>query len=366
MSAHRAGLWLALLAASAAGTALLEWIGLSAGLLLGPMLAAIAFSARGAGLTLPRPLFTGAQAVIGCLIAGTLDIGAFSRVVAQWPLFLGVTAATLGASSLLGYLLSRWRVLPGSTAIWGSMPGAASAMVVMADAFGADARLVAFMTYTRVVCVAAVASVLAAALGAHRGGDWLATMLSPAPLPPSVATLAVAGIGAFAGLRLRIPAGALLVPMAAGIILHALGILRMTLPEPVLAASYALIGWRIGLAFTRETLALAARALPRVLLAIFALIGFSAALAFALAEGAGIDPVSAYLAVSPGGLDSVAIIATSVPVDQPFVMAMQALRFLAVLALGPMLARAAARRFAKSNNPPPEGEGDGPQAGGGG
>ncbi|MBB4099537.1 AbrB family transcriptional regulator [Sphingomonas kyeonggiensis] len=359
MSGRTAGLWLALLAASAAGTAILEWIGLSAGLLLGPMVAAIAFSARGAGLSLPRPLFVGAQAVIGCLIAGTLDIGTFARVVTQWPLFLGVTAATLGASSLLGYLLSRWRVLPGSTAIWGSMPGAASAMVVMADAFGADARLVAFMTYTRVVCVAGAASILAAALGAHHGGDWLVTMLAPAPLIPSLATLAVAGIGAVAGLKLRIPAGALLVPMAVGIALHAMGVLRMTLPEPVLAVSYALVGWRIGLAFTRETFALAAKALPRVLLSTFVLIGFSAALSLVVARLTGIDPVSAYLAVSPGGLDSVAIIATSVPVDQPFVMAMQALRFLAVLALGPTLARAAATRFAKSNSSPSLlGEGD--------
>ncbi|MBL7599187.1 AbrB family transcriptional regulator, partial [Escherichia coli] len=86
------------------------------------------------------------------------------------------------------------------------------AMVVMADAFGADARLVAFMTYTRVVCVAGVASILAAALGARRGDGWLESMLAPSPLLPSLATLAVAGIGAFAGLKLRVPAGALLVP----------------------------------------------------------------------------------------------------------------------------------------------------------
>ena len=39
----------------------------------------------------------------------------------------------------------------------GGSAGAASAMVVMAEAFGADARLVAFMQYLRVVCVVAVA-----------------------------------------------------------------------------------------------------------------------------------------------------------------------------------------------------------------
>ena len=52
-------------------------------------------------------------------------------------------------------------VVPGTTGVWGSSPGAASAMVVMADAFGADARLVAFMQYLRVVCVVVVASLIA-------------------------------------------------------------------------------------------------------------------------------------------------------------------------------------------------------------
>ena len=43
-------------------------------------------------------------------------------------------------------------------------------------------------------------------------------------------------------------------------------------------------------------------------------------------------------------MDSVAIIAASTPVNVPFVMAMQALRFVAVLLAGPALARLVARR----------------------
>ncbi len=338
-------LWLALIAASAVLALLLEAIGLSAGLLLGPMIAAIVFSACGAKLALPKPWFLAAQAVIGALVAGSLSTGLFVMVVREWPLFLAVTAATLGASGLLGYLLSRWRVLPGSTAVWGSMPGAASAMVVMADAFGADARLVAFMTYTRVVCVAAVASILAAVLTGHAGTNWFAHLVAPVALGPTVLTLAITALGALAGLALRIPGAALFGPLVLGVAAQSLGLVRITLPQPILAVSYMLIGWRIGLAFTQETLRIAARALPRVLLSTAVLIAFSAGLALVHARTTGIDLVTAYIAVSPGGLDSVAIIATSVPVDQPFVMAMQTLRFLAVLAVGPTLARFVATRL---------------------
>ena len=45
---------------------------------------------------------------------------------------------------------------------------------------------------------------------------------------------------------------------------------------------------------------------------------------------AGVDPLTAYLATSPGGSDSIAIIAASTNVDVSFVMAMQTVRMLAV------------------------------------
>ena len=58
----------------------------------------------------------------------------------------------------------------------------------------------------------------------------------------------------------------------------------------------------------------------------------------------GVDSLTAYLTMSPGGLDSVAIIAASRTVDLPFVMAMQTARFLVVLLTGPSLARFIAKR----------------------
>ena len=60
-----------------------------------------------------------------------------------------------------------------------------------------------------------------------------------------------------------------------------------------------------------------------------------------------VDPLTAYLATSPGGLDSVAIIAASTNVDLSFILVLQATRFFMVLALGPPLARLIARRTAK-------------------
>jgi hypothetical protein len=74
------------------------------------------------------------------------------------------------------------------------------------------------------------------------------------------------------------------------------------------------------------------------------MIAVAGALAFILVEAAGIDPLSAYLATTPGGMDTVAIIAASSTVDVSFVMALQTVRFVIVLFAGPPLARFIAQR----------------------
>ena len=58
----------------------------------------------------------------------------------------------------------------------------------------------------------------------------------------------------------------------------------------------------------------------------------------------GLDPLSAYLATSPGGADSMAVIAATSSVDTSFVMAMQLARFLLVLLTGPAISRWLAKR----------------------
>ncbi|HZZ23893.1 MAG TPA: AbrB family transcriptional regulator [Roseiarcus sp.] len=70
-----------------------------------------------------------------------------------------------------------------------------------------------------------------------------------------------------------------------------------------------MVGWSIGLRFTREIVLYAAKQLLRILASILALIAMCGGLALALHEAAGTDPLTAYLATSPGGADAVAIIA---------------------------------------------------------
>jgi membrane AbrB-like protein len=336
--------WALLVAVSLLFVVPLELLHLPAALLLGPMVAAIIFGVGEARVVVPKPMFTLAQSVIGCLMARALPGSIFVELVTDWPIYTLGIASVMAVAAGLGILLTKLRVLPGTTAIWGSAPGASTAMILMAEAFGADTRLVAFMLYLRIVLVAIAASVISRLFV---GGDMVAVAtpwFPPVAAIPFAETCALIAVSLVVTRLFRIPAGAILVPMFLGVALQDIAGMQIELPPALLAAAYVLIGWTIGMRFKRDILMHAARALPAVIASLVALLAACGLFAVLLVWFANVDPLTAYLATSPGGADSVAIIAANSKVDVPFVMAMQAGRFIVVLLTGPALARFIATR----------------------
>lgn len=336
--------WAALLLLSAFSAFVLERLRIPAGLLLGPMLSAILLAGFEKQVEVPPVAALLAQAVIGCMIANSIPPDIMRELALDWHLLAAGVVSVIVAACSLGWLLARLKVLPGSTAIWGSFPGAASAMTIMAGAHGADMRLVAFMQYLRVVCVSAVASVIAVVwVGKSAAVPRAIVWFPPVDWLALAGTLALISGSLIVVWLLRKRSLIFILPMIGGIVLQNAGLMTIVLPPWLLAISFALVGWTIGSRFTRSILAYAARALPRVLGSILTLMAICGAFAAALVYFAGIDPLTAYLATSPGGADSVAIISASSDVDVPFVMAMQLGRFLVILIAGPALARLVVR-----------------------
>jgi len=333
--------WVALLTLSAIVSLIWAAAGLPGALLLGPMIGGIAFGVKGLRLLTPPLPYLGAQGLLGAMIASAITPAIVASFSHNAPLFCLVIAATLLGAAAIGWLISRFGLIPGATAIYGTSPGASVAMVLLGEAEGADARLVAFMQYSRVLLVA-----LGAALVAH---FWSGTAGAHAPHAPWLApvhwgnlaaVLLLVALGQQAARLLRVPAWALLGPMLLLSALHAGSWMNIELPRWLLAGAYALIGWHIGLGFTRDALRHAGQTLPVVAAAAICLMSFCGLLAWGVMRLAHVDALTAYLATSPGGLDSVAIIAASTPrVDLSFVLGMQSVRLLFVIGLAPLITR---------------------------
>lgn len=337
--------WCALILASGLLIFLIELVGLPAALLLGPMLAAITFSGFGHRIEVPRLPFNLAQGVVGLLIARTMTWPIIQEIGTDWFVFVAGVLSVVLAAIALGWLLARMQILPGTTAIWGSFPGAATVMTLMSGSFGADMRLVAFMQYTRVVIVTIVAATIARLWTGTTGEATSQAVWLVAPDWFALAQTVIAVVaGVYIGRWSRLPAGPMIVPVLAGSALNVFGLIDIELPQILLAVSYAFVGWGIGSRFDRTVIRHARQALPRVLASIFALIAVCGVFAALLVWLVGVDPLTAYLATSPGGADAVAIISASTDVDVAFVMSMQIARFFFVMALGPVMARFVASR----------------------
>ncbi|HEX4781459.1 MAG TPA: AbrB family transcriptional regulator [Usitatibacter sp.] len=336
--------WSALLAISLCITAAWSYAELPAALLIGPMIGGIVLGVNGARLDVPRWSYMGAQGVIAAMIAGSMTPGIAATLSHGAVLFVAAAAMTLIGATALGWLISRTGLIPGATAVYGMSPGAASAMVMLSEAHGADKSLVAFMQYTRVLCVAFATTFIA-----H---FWA----PPASHPPGASWFAMIHWGNLATVLLLIFVGQQLARLARlqgyGLIgpliflsaLHAAGWLEIDLPRWILAAAYALLGWHIGLGFRRDALIHAGKALPVVLGGAIALVVFCGLVSWVVARLAHVDGLTAYLAMSPGGADVAAIIAASTPtVDLSFVLALQTIRLFATIALAPFIIRLVVR-----------------------
>jgi uncharacterized protein len=339
--------WIALLAAGVGGAVLLGRAGLPAPWLIAPIVVALVAAAGGlVHVRVSRPAFVAAQATVGMLIAQAFTPPVVGSIARSWAVMVAVVASTIVAAAVSGWILARFSSIPAATAAWGSAPGGASAMTAMSAEYGADPRIVAFMQYLRVTVVVLSASAVSRVLLGHAAPASAVVLAATSGLglergdvSAFLETVAVAATGALLALRLKVPAGALLGPMLLGAALQGAGLVRIALPAAVLDAAYVTIGLSIGLLYTQATVRYVLRVLPQLLAAAVVLVvlcGGSAALLVATLH---VDALTAYLATTPGGIDSVTVIALGSGANVPLVLAIQALRIFVVLLTAPSIAK---------------------------
>ena len=342
--------WAVIIALSVLAGFLAQAANIPAGWLVGPMLVAVAAAlAWPERPTVPRLGRVAALAVVGGVLAAAFRPSVLPLIARHWLPVCLVTGGTLAVSLGVGLLLGRVARLDRRTAALGSLPGAASGMLAMSGPLGADPRLVAVMQYTRVVVVVFSAAAvsrfgLIPGTSPHRLSGQGAPAAQGTPfaldaLPTYALTVLVVALGAWAGTRLRLPAGALLGPLVLGVVLEQLGVARLAWPPGVPQAAFLVLGLWVGLTFDRASVVRAGRIFPLVVASSVGLVVACAGLGWVFAALTGIDGLTAYLATTPGGIDSVAVMALGSGADAALVLAVQTLRLLAVILAGAFLGR---------------------------
>lgn len=238
-----------------------------AGWMVGPMIVSLLFSVSGRrNARISKAIFSGAQMVIGVLIAGTFHVNDIPLLIKHWYAVLLVSAGTLIISVVIGYGLASRNIMDRATAFLGVMPGGASGMVAMSSSMSADTKIVALMQYVRMITVVATASLVTKSLSGSAVSSHPSTLATTtdAHWVTWCVSLAVGAAGSFLGVKFRVPAGAMLGSMACCLVLNLTGLMQVSAPAPLTAIAYATIGIYVGLLFDRDSIVHAGKLLPTI------------------------------------------------------------------------------------------------------
>lgn len=288
--------------------------------------------------SVPRPLHTGAQAITGVVIGTYLNVHALAHTGTALAPLLAITIVTVVLSLVAGLLLARWTGMDQRTASLGMVAGGSAAIVGAAEDLEADARMVAFMQYLRLVLVILAMPLLIRLVFARGQGHFLALGAKEVEVAFTVtgAVLLVlaAIVGWWLGKLVRLPAPALLGPVIFAALVTIAGV-NINPPELLREVAFNIIGLEVGLRLTPRALRAMGRMFPKVMLFVLAITGACAGLAYVITLVTNISPADAYLATTPGGINAVLAIASSVHSDVPLVFGVQTLRLLMMVLLVP-------------------------------
>ena len=336
--ARAVALIVAVTAVASAGQALLR---VPSPVLFGAVLGGMAHSLTSTSLlAVPPWAFRVAQGLVGITVGALVDLDTLRRMASSSVSILLVVLATMALSVAAGLLLATRKDVSRTTGVFALIAGGASGVVAVSRDLGADERVVTVVQYLRVLVVLITLPLVTGLVfhPPHGRGSLAASGASPAA---DLAFVAISlGLGLLLARLVPVTTMSLLGPLAVASVLAAGGWLGPVMVPGWLAfVAFALIGVQVGLRFDRASLAAIGRMLPVVLLIIVAMVVATAGLGLLLAWPTPVDALTAYLATTPGGLFAVLVIAADSGSDTTYVMAVQLLRLLLILAALPLLAR---------------------------
>ena len=323
--------------------------GIPAPWLAGSLMATIIAIYTHQGLELPEALRTVAFLLLGIQTGTSVNADTLERA-AQWPLSILCLAITVGLivwACTVYY--ARFRDWDGPTALFASLPGALSLVILLAGSSGADMRRVTIAQSIRLFfLIAALPALIKYISPQHVSGNSVAVMGSAWEIAVLVVASAAAGL-LFA--RLKIPAGLILGPSLVSAGLGMTGIVHGAAPNSILVPANIILGVMIGLRFKGISLA--------ELRVDFSggLAGFMIAMVIAIAGAAITSAVAdlplalTLLAFAPGGLEAMTIMAFALNLDPAYVAAHQVARYIGMVLLMPAVTNYVLNRAASVDKP---------------
>ena len=327
------------LALGTVGGALFFALALPLPWMLGAMTVATAAALAGAPLAVPGTVRNIMVAILGVLLGSQFTVDIFARI-ADW--YVGISGVVISVAAMVGLAYVAFRKLGGydrPTAYFSAMPGGLSEMMVLGESMGGDGRTISLTHGTRILIAVFLIALY------YRVFEGYEPVGLPVPTGAAfvwsdVAMLiACALVGYPAARALRVPAAQLVGPLASSAALHLTGAVAAQPPGELIAAAQVVLGAAIGARFAGMGLAELWRVVLLAAMVALVMVLIAAAAAFGLGAAAGLSGPALFLALAPGGLAEMSLIALSFGSAAAFVSIHHIVRIMLIVILGPLLFR---------------------------
>lgn len=318
------------LSIGALGGAIATLVSVPMAWMLGPLFAVLIASLAGVRAGIDKRLHRGSIAMLGLFIGNRIELGELSHLLKWYPSVLAMLAY-MGLMLAGGAWLFSSSGMSRLSAVFCSFPGSMNATVILAERLGVDIRWIAITHAMRLVIVVASAAFMASylaggiALGEGNGVSWA-----------GVSLLLLAPASWWLGRLLRFPLPEFLGPMAVGVVLASLGH-GVALPDVLLVATFLVLGSSVGARFAGTPWQRVVQVGRYGLLFGLYAVLMAVATAWLLASFTTHSFTAALLALLPGGVGEMAVIAVALDVDPLYVVSHHVLRLLLLILATPAI-----------------------------
>jgi len=328
------------LAAGSLGGALFAFLGAPLAWMLGAMAATTCLALVGAKTEIYPSAVSIMVALLGVLMGSAFTPDIVKQATGWLPSVL-LMVTVMSAFAAGGYMI--FRRLGGYdpvTAYFAAVPGGFTEMTLMGTDLGGDAKTIALAHATRILIVVSVIPFY------FRGilGLEIPTLpsnlvnIASFPIADGLILLGSAVIGLYAARWMKLPAPAFLGPMALSALAHATGWTTNAPPLELIAIAQVVVGASIGSRFAGQTWKSARKTIRLASVTTVLMIIAASIIGFGVAETLGQPTEALVLALSPGGLTEMALIALTLGVNTAYVSTIHILRILFVLIGAPLVA----------------------------
>ncbi len=318
--------------------------------MLGSMTFTTIAALAGAPVTLHMPLRMSMVAVLGTLLGSAFTPQILDQLQ-HWG--AGVVTIAVFVTIMTGlsvFFLVRVGKLDRATAYFSGTPGGLGEMTIVGEQQGGDPRTIALVHATRIFVVVFLLPLYLVYV-TDLDIPNTARVLAERPVAEGTDLLVLAAcavVGYFLGRHLPLPGSQILGPLVVSASAYAAGLVDGAPPAELIAVAQVVIGSAIGARFVGLDLRAMARPLVLAMVSALAMLAMAAAFSYAVSPLLGVPMHALLLALSPGGLAEMSLIALALNVDTAFIATMHLVRILLIVALAPVCFRLLGR-FSKEN-----------------